>query len=105
PVAPKLAFASRQSFTLECWFELSATDNSTQVILARGPEATGYVLELGKESDGMRVYFSRHTPSESRTVATIDGAHPAVGTPHHLVAVYDGTDITTYLDDVRGEST
>ncbi|WP_407316560.1 LamG-like jellyroll fold domain-containing protein [Isoptericola halotolerans] len=99
-VAPEDQLDVSEAFTVSAWVRPERTGTQYVVKKAEGYEVDGY--ELGLASSG-RPFF-RVNQATSGNDFRIDGddAYPTDGTTWtHLVGVYDGTDVSFYVDGVE----
>ena len=105
PKDAKLAFVGTAAFSVECWISVPAppVEIHTIVSFASEAKASGYSLWLDPK-DGLRAYFGRYENGAGATASTPAATPLVVGTTYHLVAVYDGTQLSISLDGVSGEA-
>lgn len=104
PKDAKLAFVGTAAFSIECWISIPAppVEIHTIVSLASEAKASGYSVWLDP-TDGVRAYFGRYENNVGATASTPAATPLVVGTTYHLVAVYDGAQLSISLDGVSGD--
>jgi hypothetical protein len=101
----KLAFVGTAAFSVECWISFPAPPVEIHTIFSRASETdgTGYSLWLDP-TDGVKAYFGRYEKNSGATASTAVATPLVAGTTYHLVAVYDGAQLSIYVDGVAGEA-
>lgn len=94
-----LDFSGSQSIAMTAWIKWNASTEAYNCIIAREDSSKGYTLLL-KSNQKLAVYFS------GAATFNMDGLGGIIpfGSWHHIVAVYNGSNITTYIDGVQDYS-